>query len=64
MFIIFILQIEEATWTSAASSSSGTGHSGASESSPPVKKSAMAELFGELLKTQVGDKPTLQLAQE
>ncbi|XP_057684886.1 E3 SUMO-protein ligase ZBED1 [Corythoichthys intestinalis] len=52
---------EEATATSAASSSSGAGHSGAQESSPPVKKSAMTELFGTLFKTQVGDKPTLQL---
>lgn len=64
IFCHFILQSEEATGTSAASSSSGTGHSGASESSPPVKKSAMAELFGELFKTQVGDKPTLQLVKE
>ncbi|CAM4578681.1 unnamed protein product [Leuciscus chuanchicus] len=52
-------QSEEAT---AVSSSPVTGHPEAS--SPPVKKSAMAELFGELFKTQVGNKPTLQLVKE
>ena len=51
----------EATGTSAASSSSGTE---APESSPAVKKSAMAELFGTLFKTQLGDKLTLQLVKE
>ncbi|XP_061898750.1 zinc finger BED domain-containing protein 4-like [Entelurus aequoreus] len=55
---------EEATGTSAASSSSGPELSGESESSPPVKKSALTELFGELFTTQVGDKPTLQLVKE
>lgn len=38
-----------------------TGHPEASESSPPVKKSAMAELFGELFNTQVGNNDTCQL---
>ncbi|XP_078143555.1 E3 SUMO-protein ligase ZBED1-like [Centroberyx gerrardi] len=57
-------QSEEATGTTAVSSSPGRGHPEASESSPPVKKSAMAELFGELFKTQVGNKSSLQLVKE
>nr|XP_057921458.1 zinc finger BED domain-containing protein 4 [Doryrhamphus excisus] len=31
------------------------------EASPPLKKSAMTEVFGELFKAQVGQEPTLQL---
>ncbi|CAL8258937.1 unnamed protein product [Arctogadus glacialis] len=46
----------KATGTLAASSSSGTE---APESSPPVKKSAMAELFGTLFKTQMEVKVNL-----
>ncbi|XP_039516037.1 zinc finger BED domain-containing protein 4-like [Pimephales promelas] len=53
---------EQSAEATAVSSSPVTGHSEAS--SPPVKKSAMAELFGELFKTQVGNKPTLQLVKE
>ncbi|XP_076879095.1 E3 SUMO-protein ligase ZBED1-like [Brachyhypopomus gauderio] len=53
---------EEAKWTAAATSSSHTPE--ASESPPPVKRSAMAELFGELFQTQVEDKDTLQLVKE
>lgn len=49
------IKTEEATRTIAVSSSSGTGHP---EVSSPVKKVSHAELFGELLKTQVGNKPT------
>lgn len=64
-FLYFILQNEEAKGRTAAASSPETGHPEASESSPPVKKSAMAELFGELFKTQVGNnKDTLQLVKE
>lgn len=55
---------EEATGTTAVSSSPGRGHPEASGSSPPVKKSAMAQLIGEIFKTQVGKKPTLQLVKE
>lgn len=53
------MQSEEAT---AVSSSPVKGHPEAS--SPPVKKSAMVEVFGERFKTQVGNKPTLQLVKE
>lgn len=55
-FCQFILQIEETTGATAVSSSPERGHPEASESSPPVKKSAMAQLFGKIFKTQVGKK--------
>ncbi|XP_063060655.1 E3 SUMO-protein ligase ZBED1-like [Engraulis encrasicolus] len=52
---------EEAKGTAAAASPSHTEHPEASESPPPVKRSAMTELFGELFQTEVGDKKnTLQ----
>ena len=62
--------MEEATGaaTGAAvgsSSSPERGQPDASDSQPPAKKSVMAELFGDLFKTQVGnDKSTLQLVKE
>lgn len=58
-FLYFISQSEEASGTTAI------GHPEASESSPPVKKSAMAKLFGEFFKTQVGHKDAvLQVKEE
>lgn len=61
----FILQRDEVPGTTATSSSPVRGHPEpeGSESSPPVKKSAMAELFGELFKPQeqeVRRQPALQ----
>ena len=53
----FILQKEEATGTTAASSSSAREHPEPG-AAPPVKKSAMAELFGDLFKLQ--KKPAVQ----
>ncbi|XP_041834649.1 zinc finger BED domain-containing protein 4-like [Melanotaenia boesemani] len=61
---IVAIQEESEESTGAAASSSETGPAAANESSPPVKKSAMAELFGDLFKTQVGNKDTLQLVNE
>lgn len=60
IIMYFILQSEEATGTATVASSPETGHPEASESSP-VKKSSMAQLFGELVKMQVGNRNTLQL---
>ncbi|CAL8269570.1 unnamed protein product [Arctogadus glacialis] len=49
-------QKEEATGTTAASSSSAREHpEPEGEAAPPVKKSAMAELFGDLFKLQDKD---------
>lgn len=58
------MQSEEATEATAGSSSPERGNQDASESSPPVKKSAMTLLFGEIFKTQVAKKPALQLVKE
>ena len=70
-FYHYILQSEEATAAAAvipaagSSSSPERGHPEAPDSPPPAKKSVMAELFGDLFKTQVGNnKPTLQLVKE
>lgn len=61
LFLYFILQSEEATRTTATASSPETGHPEAPESSPPVRKSAMAKPFVDLFKTQVGNEDTSQL---
>lgn len=61
VFCPFILQSDKAV---AVISPPGRGQPEASESYPTVKKTAMAELFGELFKLQVGNKPTLQLVKE
>lgn len=49
----------------AVSSFPGRGHQEEPESSPPAKRPAMAELFGELFKSQVGvKKSAAQLMRE
>ncbi|KAI4829902.1 hypothetical protein KUCAC02_001562 [Chaenocephalus aceratus] len=69
--IVAIEDQREATETAGAMSSAGRAgpeESGESSSSsshppppPPIRKSAMAEMFGELFNTEERNKPTLQL---
>ncbi|KAJ4946432.1 hypothetical protein JOQ06_024099 [Pogonophryne albipinna] len=69
--IVAIEEQREATETAGAMSSAGradpeeSGESSSSSSSshppPPIRKSAMAELFGELFNTEERNKPTVQL---